>query len=101
MGKGDKIKAKQSIPILVLLTRLWFPLSAFLFFFLSILSKEEMLARFLGNASVVVIQVVEYGSQIGLWLSSAFLIQRMVTVFIWDGLIAGISAARFRDCQRM
>lgn len=91
MGRGDKIKAKQSIPILVLLTRLWFPLSAFLFFFLSILSKEEMLARFLGNASVVVIQVVEYGSQIGLWLSSAFLIQRMVTVFIWDGLIAGIS----------
>ena len=32
-----------------------------------------------------------YGSQIGLWLSATFLVQRLITVFVWDGLIAGIS----------
>ena len=34
---------------------------------------------------------VRYGSQIGLWLSATFLVQRIITVFVWDGLIAGIS----------
>ena len=62
-----------------------------LFFLASILSREELLARFLGNASNVVRQTIEYGSQIGLWLSAAFLVQRMITIFIWDGLISGIS----------
>jgi small-conductance mechanosensitive channel len=89
--KNKKMQPKQEIPLLFLLTRLWIPLSAFLFFLVSIVSKEELFARFLGNASLVFRQVVEYGSQIGLWLSTAFLVQRMITIFIWDGLIAGIS----------
>ena len=91
MIKNKKMQPKQEIPLLFLLTRLWIPLSAFLFFLVSIVSKEELFARFLGNASLVFRQVVEYGSQIGLWLSTAFLVQRMITIFIWDGLIAGIS----------
>ena len=91
MGKGKEIKSKQEIPVIFLLTKFWIPMSAFFFFLISIVSKEELLARFLGNASLVVRQVVEYGSQIGLWLSTAFLVQRMITVFIWDGLITGIS----------
>lgn len=91
MGKGKEIKSKQEIPVIFLLTKFWIPLSAFFLFLISIVSKEELLTRFLGNASLVVRQVVEYGSQIGLWLSTAFLVQRMITVFIWDGLITGIS----------
>jgi small-conductance mechanosensitive channel/CRP-like cAMP-binding protein len=91
MGKGKEIKSKQEIPVIFLLTKFWIPMSAFFFFLISIVSKEELLTRFLGNASLVVRQVVEYGSQIGLWLSTAFLVQRMITVFIWDGLITGIS----------
>jgi hypothetical protein len=35
--------------------------------------------------------IFEYGSQIGVWLSGAFLAQRFFTVFVWDGVIAGIS----------
>ncbi|MDG0965326.1 MAG: mechanosensitive ion channel family protein [Opitutales bacterium] len=89
--KVKELEPKQEIPLVFLLARLWIPVSAFLFFLVSIISKEELLARFLGNASLVVRQVVEYGSQIGLWLSTAFLLQRIVTVFIWDGLISGIS----------
>ena len=84
--KDKELNPKQEIPLVFLLARLWIPVSAFLFFLISIVSKEELLARFLGNASLVVHQVVEYGTQIGLWLSTAFLVQRMVTVFIWDGL---------------
>ena len=90
MGK-EKTQVNQQIPIVYLTGRLWIPLSVFLFFLVSIFSKEELLERFLGNASLVVHQVVLYGTQIGLWMSSAFLIQRMVTVFVWDGLISGIS----------
>ena len=91
MEKEYAIQAKQEIPAVFLLKRLWIPLSFFLFFLVSIASKEELLVRFLGNASLLIRDIVEYGSQIGLWVSAAFLVQRLITVFIWDGLIAGIS----------
>ena len=87
-GQG---RDSEQIPIVYLIGRLWIPLSIFLFFLVSIFSKEEILDRFLGNASVVVHKVVLYGTQIGLWMSTAFLVQRLVTIFIWDGLISGIS----------
>ena len=91
MEKEYNIQARQEIPAVFLLKRLWIPLSFFLFFLVSIVSKEELFIRFLGNASLVVRDIVEYGSQIGLWVSTAFLAQRLITVFVWDGLIAGIS----------
>ena len=93
MGAGMKqeTRVSEEIPIVYLLGRLWIPLSIFLFFLVSIFSKEELLDRFLGNASNIVHNVVVYGTQIGLWMSTAFLVQRLFTVFIWDGLISGIS----------
>ncbi len=91
MVRERKILGSRDIPILYLAARLWIPLSFFLFFLVSIFSKEELLLHFLGNASLIVKQVIEYGIQVGLWLSTAFLVQRMTTVFIWDGLISGIS----------
>jgi len=91
MVKEYNIQARQEIPAVFLFKRLWIPLSFFLFFLVSIASKEELFIRFLGNASLVVRDIVEYGSQIGLWVSTAFLAQRLITVFVWDGLIAGIS----------
>ena len=91
MEKEYNIQARQEIPAVFLFKRLWIPLSFFLFFLVSIASKEELFVRFLGNASLVVRDIVEYGSQIGLWVSTAFLAQRLITVFVWDGLIAGIS----------
>ena len=47
--------------------------------------------RFLANFSGVGRIIFEYGSQIGVWLSGAFLAQRFVSVFVWDGVIAKIS----------
>ena len=87
-GDGTGSRAESAY---IALARLWIPTSIFLFFLLCIFSRDELLARFLGNASMVVRQTIEYGSQIGLWLSAAFLVQRLITVFIWDGLISGIS----------
>ena len=55
------------------------------------MSKDELVEKFLGNVSSVVESGLAYGSQIGMWLSGAFLVQRLITVFFWDGLIAGIS----------
>ena len=89
----EKIKGepKDEVPALYLIKRLWIPLSFFLFFVVSIFSSEELLNRLLGNASAVIRNLVVYGSQIGLWFSAAFLVQRLITVFIWDGFISGIS----------
>ena len=88
-GEGRAEKTAESTAVAV--SKLWIPVGIFLFFLLSIFSREELLDRFLGNASEVVRQTIEYGTQIGLWLSAAFLVQRLITVFVWDGLISGIS----------
>ena len=84
-------KDRQGQSTSVAIARLWIPVSIFLFFLLSIFSSDELLGRFLGNASQIVRQTIEYGIQIGLWISAAFLVQRLITVFVWDGLISGIS----------
>ena len=85
----EKQKHRQSVTFAV--ARLWIPVCIFMFFLLSIFSRDELLDRFLGNASLIVRQTIEYGIQIGLWISAAFLVQRLITVFVWDGLISGIS----------
>ena len=71
--------------------RMWFPLFVFSVFLMLLIGKEELYGRFLANFSGVGRVIFEYGSQIGLWLSGAFLAQRFFTVFVWDGVIAGIS----------
>lgn len=74
-----------------ILKRLFIPTSAFCFFLVFLFSHEEVSEKFLGNVSQVFLVSLNYGSRIGMWLSAVFLIQRLVTIFIWDGLIAGIS----------
>lgn len=71
--------------------RLWVPILVFLAFLTALLSREEFVERFMSNASLVARNGFFYGVQIGMWLSAAFLVQRMISVFLWDGLIAGIS----------
>ena len=99
-GLSHAGKKEKSRSVYLALAKLWIPVSLFLFFLASILSREELLERFLGNASNVVRQTIEYGSQIGLWLSAAFLVQRMITIFIWDGLISGFPADQSRVYPR-
>jgi hypothetical protein len=71
--------------------RMWFPLLVFSIFMVLLVGKDELYSRFLANFSGVGKVIFEYGSQIGVWLSGAFLAQRFFTVFVWDGVIAGIS----------
>ena len=73
------------------LLRMWFPIVVFSIFMILMIGKDELYDRFLANFSGVGRVIFEYGSQIGVWLSGAFLVQRFVTVFVWDGVIAGIS----------
>ena len=75
----------------LLLKRLVMPSLFFLFFLGFLISHDDLIEKFTGNVSEVVMVSVRYGSQIGLWLSATFLVQRLITVFVWDGLIAGIS----------
>ena len=75
----------------VMFMRMWFPLFVFSTFLILLIGKEEVSSRFLANFSGVGKVIFEYGSQIGVWLSGAFLAQRIFTVFFWDGIIAGIS----------
>ena len=56
-----------------------------------LIGKDQLYDRFLANFSGVGRIIFEYGSQIGVWLSGAFLAQRFVSVFVWDGVIAKIS----------
>ena len=76
------------------LGRMWFPFIVFLAFLTALLSHEELVSRFLGNASVVARNSFIYGVQIGLWISAAFLIQRGITTFFWDGLIPNLTGRR-------
>ena len=71
--------------------RMWFPMMVFSIFMFLLVGKNELYSRFLDNFSGVGRVIFEYGSQIGVWLSGAFLAQRFVTVFVWDGVIARIS----------
>ena len=73
------------------LVKIWFPLFLFALFMVMVVGKEELYDRFLSNFSDVGRIIFDYGSQIGVWISGAFLVQRFFTVFVWDGVIAGIS----------
>ena len=87
----SKNQREGLLPFWVLAKRLLVPIFIFCFFLLFLLSKDELITKFIGHASSVLVGFVTYGSQIGLWLSAAFLVQRVITIFFWDGLIAGIS----------
>ena len=73
---------------------MWFPFLIFIAFLAALLSHEELVIRFLGNASIVARNTFVYGVQIGLWVSAAFLVQRGATVFFWDGLIPNVTGRR-------
>lgn len=73
------------------LLRIWFPVIVFSIFMSMLIGRDELYSSFLSNFSGVGKVIFEYGSQIGVWMSGAFLAQRFFTVFVWDGLIAGIS----------
>ena len=73
------------------LTRIWLPATVFAVFLLALFNRQELVDRFLENANFLTRNFVEYGVQIGVWLSAAFLMNRMIGVLFWDGFIRRLS----------
>ena len=73
------------------LTRIWLPATVFAVFLLALFNRQELVDRFLENANFLTRNFVEYGVQIGVWLSAAFLMNRLVGVLFWDGFIGRLS----------
>jgi len=73
------------------LTRIWLPAAVFAVFLLALFHRQELVDRFLENASFLTRNFVVYGVQIGVWLSAAFLVNRLVGVLFWDGFIGRLS----------
>ena len=67
------------------------PATVFAVFLLALFNRQELVDRFLENANFLTRNFVEYGVQIGVWLSAAFLINRLVGVLFWDGFIGRLS----------
>ena len=74
-----------------ILTRIWLPATGFAVFLLALFNRQELVDRFLENANFLTRNFVEYGVQIGVWLSAAFLMNRMIGVLFWDGFIRRLS----------
>lgn len=74
-----------------ILTRIWLPATVFAVFLLALFNRQELVDRFLENANFLTRNFVEYGVQIGVWLSAAFLMNRMIGVLFWDGFIRRLS----------
>ncbi len=76
------------------LARLWFPLLVFLVF-LSTLFSSDLLVRQLGaNLSLVAQNTFIYGVQIGVWLSAALLLNRVIELVFWDGFVGALSGRK-------
>ena len=71
--------------------RIWIPAGVFVVFFLALLNHGDIYGAFIENGRFISQSFFFYGVQIGAWASSAFLLNRLVAVFFWDGFIGGIS----------
>ena len=74
-----------------LLARIWLPAAVFVAFLVALLNRKDLYESFVANGRFVSEAIFVYGVQIGAWLSSAFLVNRLITVFFWDGFIGGLS----------
>ena len=77
-----------------LIARIWLPTTVFMAFLLALLNRQELVDQFLVNANFLTRNLFTYGVQVGVWLSAAFLLNRIVAVFFWDGFIGRISGQR-------
>ena len=71
--------------------RIWLPATVFVALLLVLLKQQELVDQFLANANFLTRNLFTYGVQIGVWLSAAFLLNRILAVFFWDGFIGRIS----------
>ena len=71
--------------------RIWLPAAVFVAFLIMLLNRREIYQDFLENGKFISESIFTYGTQIGAWLSSAFLINRIINIFFWDGFIGKLS----------
>lgn len=66
------------------LKRLWFPITTFLIFGALAIFNYDLLEKFRTEAIDQTQKVMAYAIQIGIWLSAAHFINRLVSVVVWD-----------------
>ena len=74
-----------------IIARIWLPAAVFVVFLLALLNRGDIYDSFIENGRYVSQSFFFYGVQIGAWGSSAFLLNRLIAVFFWDGFIGGLS----------
>ena len=76
---------------MIFVSRIWLPTAVFVAFLLALLNRAELYDQFVENGRFVSEGLFTHGVQIGAWLSAAFLVNRLITVFFWDGFIGALS----------
>ncbi len=71
-----------------LIKRVTGPAALFLLFVLAAFNTDDVLRQFGLGAVTQTRRVFEYACSVGLWFSAAFLLNRLITVCFWDGLVA-------------
>ena len=94
IGSQDKGDASLGWVIVKVVGRIWLPAAIFGTFLLALVNREDIYNEFLENGTFITEGIFVYGVQIGAWLSSGFLVNRLVAVFFWDGFIGSISERR-------
>ena len=72
-------------------SRIWLPSAVFVAFLLALLNREDLYDQFVDNGRFVTEGLFTHGVQIGAWISAAFLANRLITIFFWDGFIGALS----------
>ncbi|MFQ5602567.1 MAG: mechanosensitive ion channel family protein [bacterium] len=67
--------------------RLWFPITTLILFGSLALYNKDILFQFGDDAISQTQMVIKYAIQIGIWLSAAHFLNRLVIVFFWDRLV--------------
>ena len=73
------------------LSRIWLPLLVFLACLSALFSSDLLVSQFGRNLSKVAQNTFIYGIQIGVWLSAALLLNRLIDTFFWDGFVSKLS----------
>ena len=77
-----------------IISRIWLPVTVFVAFLITLLNRRDIYHDFLENGRFVSESFFSYGIQIGAWVSSTFLLNRLITLLFWDGFIGKISDRR-------
>ncbi|HEY0522145.1 MAG TPA: mechanosensitive ion channel family protein [Stellaceae bacterium] len=88
--------------ILKTIERLWAPGLLFLAFVASTVFVPDLLAHVSTQALARLSDILFYGVQIGLWLSGAYLLTRLLDVLFWERIVARLTGASvprlLKDC---